>query len=376
MPPSEGAGGELSDGGMGGVQERPSLDEILADLRILRERGLVRIRHADLPALTWVAARTAVVSPADSGPRAVEVMLRAAVDNLGVGDLSNAAAASFGLGQGQRDRPGQDRRRRAALVYSVSVERFRKHHERVVLEQVAEEILKICDDTATDPVPRAEEPTELAPQLTFAVAVGQAQFSIVIHTEPVELLSGVDIIVVPQNVYFEMPQHFKSSVAAAVGRAAALRGGDGEITADVVRDELRDWTHRYGRPGLPVAPGTVIVTSAGSMAGRGVRRLYHVAITTPRPGTNNYYVDPTVVAQAGQNVLAIARRERAEFDPPLRSIVFPLLGAGRGGLSPATSFTWLWSALERDLREDGSWDIHFVTRSRATTDVIAAGLSG
>ena len=29
-------------------------------------------------------------------------------------------------------------------MYGVSVERFRKHHERVVIEQVGEEILKLC----------------------------------------------------------------------------------------------------------------------------------------------------------------------------------------------------------------------------------------
>jgi hypothetical protein len=49
----------------------------------------------------------------------------------------------------------QDRRRRAALIYGVSVERFRKHHERIVLEQVAEEILSVlCKSSryAKDPL--------------------------------------------------------------------------------------------------------------------------------------------------------------------------------------------------------------------------------
>jgi len=66
------------------------------------------------------------------------------VENLGGGSLGAAAAATFGLARGARDMPAADRRRRAALVYGVSVERFRKYHERIVMEQVAEEILKWC----------------------------------------------------------------------------------------------------------------------------------------------------------------------------------------------------------------------------------------
>jgi len=172
-----------------------------------------------------------------------------------------------------------------------------------------------------------------------------------------------------------LPQHFKSSVAAGVSRAAALRSGDGQIVADVVRDEVLVWVRKHGRPGLPVASGTVAATSSGEMASQNVRRLYHAAIASPRPGTNDYEVEPTAIALAVQNVLATARAEREEFAPPLRSVGFPLLGAGRGGLPPATSFAWLWSALERDIREHGSWDIHFITRRQVTADLVVARLA-
>jgi hypothetical protein len=357
----------------------PAIEEVLADLRLLRERGLVRIRHADLATLNWAAAHATAPGAAGGGPRAVEALLRAAVDNLGGGTLSAAATASFGLGRGERDRAAQDRRRRAAVVYGVSVDRFRKHHERVVLEQVAEEILKISGDHAPEASAPGGRPevlqTEPGRRLTFAATIGALRFQIVVHTGPVELLAGVDILVVPQNVYFEMPQHFKSSVSAAVRRSAARRGDYGEIAADVVRDELHDWLRRYGRPGLPVAPGMVAPTSSGEMAGQGIRRLYHAAIAAPRPGTNDYDVEPAVIVQAARNVLATARRERTELDLPLRSVCFPLLGAGRGGLSPAVSFAWLWTALERELRENGAWDVHFITRDRVTADLIVSGLA-
>src|SRR5438552_2529458 len=98
----------------------PALEEIVADLRVVRERGLVRIRHSDLAALDRAVAHTQLLAAAGGGPGAVEALLRAAVGNLGESSLGAAAMATFGLARSTRDRPAQDRRRRAALVYGVS----------------------------------------------------------------------------------------------------------------------------------------------------------------------------------------------------------------------------------------------------------------
>jgi O-acetyl-ADP-ribose deacetylase (regulator of RNase III) len=353
----------------------PTLEEIVGDLRVLRERGLIRVRHSDLGKLRHAASRTAILAAADGGPGAVEALLRAAVDNLGGGSLGDAASHTFGLARGARDQAAQDRRRWAAQVYGVSVERFRKHHERVVLEQVAEEILKLCQARDTLGARPGGTPTELGREISLDGQARDARFPIIIHIEPVELLRGVDIVVVPENVYLEMPQPFKSSVSAAVRRAAARRSPDGEIVADVTYEELRSWVRRNGRPGLPVAAGTVAATSSGELAGQGVRRIYHAAIASPRPGTNDYDVEPTAIAQAVRNALALARSERHQFSAPLSSIGFPLLGAGRGGLNPSISFTWLWAALEREIGEDNQWGIHFLTRRRLTADIIISGLT-
>jgi hypothetical protein len=348
------------------------VEDIVADLRVLRERGLVRLRHNDLPALRQAAGRSGASAAADGGPGAVEALLRAAVENLDGGTLGAAAAHTFGLGRGARDLAAQDRRRRAALAYGVSVERFRKHHERLVLEQVAEEIVKLCQ--AAEPR-REPRPPEFGAQIRLDGQAGAARFPIIVHIEPVELLSGVDIVVVPQNLYFEIPQHFKSSVAAAIRRTAAIRGRDGEIISDVIDLELRAWLDENARRGLPVAAGTVAATSPGAMAAQGIRRIYHAALVSPRPATNEYDVDPTVIAQIVRNSLAAGLAERERFDPPLRSVGFPLLGAGRGGMAPATSFAWLWAAVERDFRENGPWELHFITRRRLTADLIISGLA-
>jgi hypothetical protein len=101
--------------------------DIVADLRLLRERGLVRIRHTELTALrraVSLSPNALAEGPDGSGPRAIEALLRAAVANLGGGQLAAAAEHTFGLNRGGRDRPAQDRRQRAAQEYSVSQERF------------------------------------------------------------------------------------------------------------------------------------------------------------------------------------------------------------------------------------------------------------
>jgi O-acetyl-ADP-ribose deacetylase (regulator of RNase III) len=369
--------GPLAAQATGPGPELPSVPELVADLRLLRERGLVRIRHTELATLR-LAASLAPVVPAEgiesTGPRAIEALLRAAVAGLGGGQLGAAAEHTFGLNRGGRDRPAQDRRLRAAQEYGVSQERFRKHHERIVVEQIAEEILELCQPARGRRCGDAERPGP-ARQIRMEGRSGAARFPVTVHVEPVELLHDVDVVVAPSNVYLELPQPYKASVSAALRRAAARRGPDGAIVADAVSDELRSWLSQYGRPGMQVAAGSVVPTSAGALSDQNIRRIYHAAITTPRPGTNDYDVMPVTIAQAVYATFALARRERPRFTPPLASLGFPLLGAGRGGLDPATSFAWIWTALERELRQENSWTIHFITNQWVAAEAIFAGIS-
>ena len=121
----------------------------MADLRVLRERGLVRIRHADLADLR----RAAVMAGAGHGrPRGIRCRGGRRTGGGGQprrGDPWRGRAGDLRAGHRGTGRAlAQIRRRRAALAYGVSVERFRKHHERIVLEQVGEEILKLSEPPA------------------------------------------------------------------------------------------------------------------------------------------------------------------------------------------------------------------------------------
>ncbi|MFH9177993.1 hypothetical protein [Streptomyces albogriseolus] len=337
---------------------------VLREVKMIRAEGLVRIRDLSLPLLRQAAAaRSAAVT--DAWPVEVENLLRTALSGLGGGDLQEAAGLTLGLAPGMRDRPAADRRRLAAKVYSVSVERFRKSHEEMVLGQIAEQICWIAGTRVrgTDALPVLL----LAPYLQHrALRVGPV--SLTLHVHPVELLRDVDVIVSPLNTHLSLPEIYKASVPAALRRAGALRDATGDVIADPVHDELLDWRAANGLRGRPVLPGTVAPTGPGALAARGVRRIYHAAVTVPRSGTNDYDVAPQDVTAAAARTLALMDEERDGFGPPLRSVCFPLLGAGRGGLPPQTSISALWAALAADPAQDR--DVHLVVRRPSLADLV------
>ncbi|MFD4261478.1 hypothetical protein ACFWR9_28600 [Streptomyces sp. NPDC058534] len=335
---------------------------VLREVKMIRAEGLVRIRDLSLPLLRQAAAaRSAAVT--DAWPVEVENLLRTAVSGLGGGDLQEAAGLTLGLAPGMRDRPAADRRRLAAKVYSVSVERFRKSHEEMVLGQITEQICWIAG-TRVGGTDALHVPL-LAPYLQHrALRVGPV--SLTLHVHPVELLRDVDVIVSPLNTHLSLPEMYKASVPAALRRAGALRDATGDVIADPVHDELLDWRAANGLRGRPVLPGTVAPTGPGALAG--VRRIYHAAVTVPRSGTNDYDVTPQDVTAAAARALALMDEERDGFEPPLRSVCFPLLGAGRGGLPPQTSISALWAALAADTAQDR--DVHLVVRRPSLADLV------
>ena len=99
--------------------------------------------------------------------------------------------------------PAAESAAEAAIAYGVSVERFRKHHERIVIEQIAEDILELCAPALTPSPTRVAGRT--GPQISLTGQVGERRFPLVVHVEPVELLSAVDILVAQERVLRAAP---------------------------------------------------------------------------------------------------------------------------------------------------------------------------
>ncbi|MER5206609.1 hypothetical protein [Streptomyces sp. NPDC002825] len=350
----------------------------------MRRAGLVRLRELHLPGLARLSLDVSG-DPAGDGDRGtvagIERLLRTAVSRIGGGSLQTAAEYSLGLAQGTRDWPASERRRRAAQVYGVSVERFRKHHELMVLGQITEQVLVLVSrplpgDASTprresEPPPAAAGP--LAPvhrSLRLRLPGRAAPVTVRIHVHSVDLLRDVDVVLSPSNTHFVLPPPYKSSVSATLRRAGARLDHAGGLIEDHLHDELRDWGHRQGIAGRAALPGTVAVTSAGALAAQGLRRIHHVAVAQPRPGTNDYDVQPADVTRGVARSFALLAEESARHTPPLTSVCLPLLGAGRGGLTPLESFGALWPAVEAELVRGRPWQIHFVVRAHARADLI------
>ncbi|MFE2102344.1 hypothetical protein [Streptomyces sp. NPDC059468] len=353
----------------------PDHASLVHELKEVRRAGLVRLRGRALPGLESVAQAVPATGARPAGA-AVEALLRLAVSRLDAGTLRTAAEYTLGLAQGTRDWPASSRRARAASVYGVSVERFRKDHEVMVLGQVAEHVLRLAAEPAAAPGAAVAE-AGTGTHRTVRARVGERPVTLTLHVHPVDLLRDVDVVVSPSNVHFALPQPYKSSVAASLRRVSSVRGVTGDVLDDPVHAELNKWACRNGTSGRAVLPGTVAATGTGSLAAQGVRRIYHAAVAVPRAGTNDYDVLPSDITRAASRALALLAEERDRFDPPLRSVCFPLLGSGRGGLAYDVSLAALWAAVEAELARGADWDVHFLVRTpeaAALVERIPAGI--
>ncbi|MFI2210545.1 Appr-1-p processing protein [Streptomyces sp. NPDC020141] len=360
----------------------PAYDHLLDELRTLRRPGLAGLRGADHPALRAAALAGGFCAGADDTPAGIEALLKEAVRRLGEKDLlGRAAAHTFGLLPDRRGDPAFERRKTAAGVYGVTPERFRKHQEQQVIQQLAEAVLTVLREPAPVPVGSAPAPAAAAsgagrrtgglePPLRVERVPVDASTSFTLHVSPIELLRDIDILVSSENVYLEMSKTFRPTVSGSLRLAAAVRDQAGEIVDDVLVRELGEWLRAHGRPGLPVRSGTVVPTSPGALAARGVRRIYHAAVATPYEDT--YRVGPESLARAVASCFALAREEEEREGRGPSSLCFPLLGAGRGGLTPVVSATWLRWAIRDELARDPGRRVHMVVRDRATAQAVGA----
>ncbi|WP_240529315.1 Appr-1-p processing protein [Streptomyces antioxidans] len=350
------------------------------------------LRGIDRPGLRAAAVAGGFCDGSDDAPAGIEALLREAVRRLGERDLlGRAAAHTFGLLPDRRGAPAHDRRKTAAAVYGVTSERFRKHQEPQVIQQLAEAVLTVLREPPHLSGSGSDAPSTTAqgtagqgalsrtgtsgpigqePPLRVGSVPVDARSSFTLHVSPIELLRDVEVLVSSENVYLEMSKTFRPTVSGALRLAAAVRDPAGEIVDDVLARELAAWLRAHGRPGLPIRPGTVVPTSPGALAARGVRRIYHAAVATPLDDT--YEVRPESIARAVGACFALARAERDRYEPALSSICFPLLGAGRGGLAPGVSATWLRWAIRDELARDGRWRVHLVVRSREIAEAVGA----
>ncbi|MCX5161339.1 Appr-1-p processing protein [Streptomyces sp. NBC_00264] len=401
-PPTSGTAGHPGEPPRAGgraLLPLPGAERLAAELRALRRPGLSGLRTLRPEALIRVAVAAGLCGGSGDEAAGVEMLLKAGVRHLGGrtlsadgtrGDpLARAAAHTFGLLPDWRGVSGQERRKAAAAVYGVTSERFRKSQEQEVIAELALAVLTVARSAITGPpapVP-AGGPEEAAPsvrtpdpvpdpptRLTGPPLPAAAVHRVTVHVASIELLRDIDILVSSENIYLEMSKTFRSTVSGSLRRAAAIRDEAGETVDDVLARELVEWMRAHGRSGLPVRPGTVVPTSPGALAQRGVRRIHHAAVASPTSDGHGYRVDPHVLAEAVSASFRLARAERDRYDPPLSSLCFPLLGAGHG-LPPEKAARWLCWAVHEELSRDPSWTVHLVAQRPELAKLLTAASS-
>src|SRR5690349_5060564 len=124
----------------------PTHAGLVADLRVLRERGPWKLRNLSLPSLAAAAASAFAHEDERTRTADQERSQRAAVAGPGDEEPGVAAQSLFGLVQGTAGRRPSDLRERAAREFGLSPETFRKDRERALLARIADEILLLCSD--------------------------------------------------------------------------------------------------------------------------------------------------------------------------------------------------------------------------------------
>ncbi|WP_440067051.1 hypothetical protein [Streptosporangium sp. OZ121] len=200
------------------------------------------------------------------------------------------------------------------------------------------------------------------------------EIGIFVHNGPIEKIRNIDIVVSSENTYFQMSQTFKPTISGRLRHASARKDHSGRIVEDTAQNELIEWMRSYQVDGREVADGTVAATSSGDMLSRGVRRIYHAAVTRPIMGTSKYMVNRIAIADAVAGVFKIARQENLENGDSLTSVCFPLLGAGRGEVKAADSIEIILHAALEEIAEDRrrgqSWTLHFISWKKSETEMI------
>jgi O-acetyl-ADP-ribose deacetylase (regulator of RNase III) len=154
-----------------------------------------------------------------------------------------------------------------------------------------------------------------------------------IATGNIAEIAGADVLVNSENNRLKMDRIESHSVSAALNAFGAEWDANGELVRETIDLELQ-----AARRDLPrtVPLTTVVVTSAGSLRNTGVRHLLH-AVTTISKRNSGFEAGTAI--QLGQCVTKTLMRidqlnsELYQDSEPLRTVVFPILGTGDGGLS-------------------------------------------
>jgi nudix-type nucleoside diphosphatase (YffH/AdpP family) len=151
-------------------------------------------------------------------------------------------------------------------------------------------------------------------------------------TGAIEYVKGISIWVNSENTDMMMDRFIGRSISARI-RSMGANKEDDNIIEDTIQESLRGMIGERAR----VKIGTVLVTESGMLRGtHQVQRIFHVATVEGALG-KGVKADPDDLKICVENVLNKVDRENNRFWRTIRknnldSILFPMMGAGDGGV--------------------------------------------
>lgn len=127
----------------------PSVDALVGELRKWFQRGFFRVRWWEqVPTLAHLAMAQPLADQTFLGDR-IEAMLREAAQKLDAGGpYSTAAACLFALDPKDRSLSLGVRRAKAAAVFSIEPDSFRRRREDEIIDALARRLQDIADAAA------------------------------------------------------------------------------------------------------------------------------------------------------------------------------------------------------------------------------------
>lgn len=179
------------------------------------------------------------------------------------------------------------------------------------------------------------------PTMFRIAAEPQPACRIAIVPGDIRRVTFAEVWVNSENTDMQMARFTEFSTSAIIRYWGSIRDDTGHVVVDSIADELAERV----RERRPVAPGAAIVTGSGALReSNGVHRIIHVAAVQGEPGAGFRQVND--IGWCVTNTLEQATR-LAGTDPALRTILFPLLGAGMAGASvEATANAMLLAAID------------------------------
>ncbi len=252
---------------------------------------------------------------------------------------------------------------------------LRLHHRTIesdvarLVRELARLVPELRDRAAEQSPTGARRPAEVLPLRieAFRITDPASPCRIGIVTGTINRVNCADIWVNSENTGMEMSRASDFSISAIIRYMGARRDETGWITEDTIAMEL---AARVGNR-RPVAPGTAFVTGAGALfESNNVRKIVHVAAVQGEPGEGFQQIRD--VGRCLTNALTEADGV-AQQDAAVRTVLFPLLGAGTGGAAVGpTAQTLLTAAVDYLLGTPGTAlrMVYFLAYTAAELDAL------